>query len=235
MKCLTYEFWYHPWAEKVGNELGATPADTFHEATGISMDEFLLAGDLITSVLRTGHAHYDLAALREHGVSDQVVQYIRRNMVRDLNEFRAMSQRDRERGDVRAQRYTFTQFPFLGLGGEKILALRAQWGMDRFFGNAPEFDVQQGFHEQGRAATTTPPDPTPPTANSPQPSSPYSGPRPTNPKPHSDWTTKRVPLTSPDASDSPLSREGARHRTKVRSVQCGRGHLAFSQPSQDHR
>jgi putative transposase len=27
--------------------------------------------------------------------------------------------------------------------------------------------------------------------NSPQPSSPYSGPRPTNPKPHSDWTTKR--------------------------------------------
>ena len=39
-------------------------------------------------------------------------------------------------------------------------------------------------------------DPTPPTANSPQPSSLYSGPRPTNPKPHSDWTTKRVPLTS---------------------------------------
>jgi hypothetical protein len=28
----------------------------------------------------------------------------------------------------------------------------------------------------------------------PQPSSPYSGPRPTNPKPLSDWTTKRVPL-----------------------------------------
>src|SRR5208283_2916636 len=39
-------------------------------------------------------------------------------------------------------------------------------------------------------------DPTPPTANSPQPSSLYSGPRPTNPKPHSDWTTKRVPLTA---------------------------------------
>src|SRR5215213_1601021 len=39
-----------------------------------------------------------------------------------------------------------------------------------------------------------PTDPTPPTASSPQPSSPYSGPRPTNPKSHSDWTTKRVPL-----------------------------------------
>jgi putative transposase len=36
--------------------------------------------------------------------------------------------------------------------------------------------------------------PTPPTANSPQPSSPYSGPRPTHPKSHSDWTTKRAPL-----------------------------------------
>lgn len=150
MKCLTHEFWYHPWAERVGNELGATPADTFREATGISMDEFLLAGDLIMSVLRTGNAHYDLGALRDHGVSAEVVQYIERNMVRDLNEFRAMSQRDRQRGDVRAQRYTFTRFPFLGRGDGKILALRAQWGMDRFFGNAPEFDVQQGFHEQGQ-------------------------------------------------------------------------------------
>ena len=36
--------------------------------------------------------------------------------------------------------------------------------------------------------------PTPPTAHSPHPSSLYSGPRPTNPKPHSDWTTNRVPL-----------------------------------------
>lgn len=150
MKCLTHEFWYHPWAEKVGDEFGLTPADTFREATGIRMDEFLLAGDLITSVLRTGRAHYDLGALRDHGVSDQVVEYIRRNMVRDLDGFRTMSRRDRERGDVRAQRYTFTRFPFLDLGGDKILALRAQWGMDRFFGNAPEFDVQQGFHEQGR-------------------------------------------------------------------------------------
>ncbi|MGY4650275.1 DNA-binding CsgD family transcriptional regulator [Mycobacterium sp. URHB0021] len=36
--------------------------------------------------------------------------------------------------------------------------------------------------------------PTLPTASSHQPSSLYSGPRPTNPKPHSDWTTKWVPL-----------------------------------------
>ena len=35
---------------------------------------------------------------------------------------------------------------------------------------------------------------TSPTANSPQPNSLYNRPRPTNPKPHSDWTTKRVPL-----------------------------------------
>lgn len=150
MKCLTYEFWYQPWAPKVGEQLGETPADTFREATGISMGEFLLAGDLIMSVLRTGRAHFDLGTLGEHGVSDEVVQYIERNMVRDLDGFRALSQRERERGDVRAQRYMFTQFPFLDLGDGKLVALRAQWGMDRFFGNAPEFDVQQGFHEQGK-------------------------------------------------------------------------------------
>ena len=44
------------------------------------------------------------------------------------------------------------------------------------------------------AATTTPTGLTPPTGNSPPPSSLYSGPRPTNPKSHSDWTTDWVPL-----------------------------------------
>ncbi|OBB00953.1 hypothetical protein BA059_27960 [Mycolicibacterium sp. (ex Dasyatis americana)] len=150
MKCMTHEFWYQPWAQKVGDQLGETPADTFREATGISMDDFLRAGDVIMSVLRTGRARFDLGALHEHGVSDEVAQYIKRNMVRDLDEFRAMSRQDRERGDVRAQRYTFTRFPFLDLGDCAVLALRAQWGMDRFFGNAPEFDVQQGFVEQGK-------------------------------------------------------------------------------------
>ncbi|ORX08719.1 hypothetical protein AWC31_11335 [Mycolicibacterium wolinskyi] len=150
MKCMTHEFWYHPWAEKVGDQLGVTPADTFRETTGICMDEFLRAGDVMMPALRTGRARFDLATLHEHGVSDEVVQYIRRNMVRELDEFRAMSQQDRERGDVRAQRYTFTRFPFLDLGDGTVLALRAQWGMDRFFGNAPEFDVQQGFVEQGK-------------------------------------------------------------------------------------
>jgi hypothetical protein len=150
MKCMTHEFWYQPWAEKVGGQIGATPADTFREATGISMDEFLRAGAVIMSLLRTGRACFDLGTLREHGVSDEVVHYVQRNMIRNLDEFRTLSQRDRERGDVRAQRYTFTQYPFLDLGGGTVLATRAQWGMDRFFGNAPEFDVQQGFVEQGR-------------------------------------------------------------------------------------
>ena len=83
MKCMTHEFWYQPWAEKVGDQLGATPSDTFREATGISMDEFLEAGDVIVSVLRTGRARFDIGALHRHGVSDEVVQYIKRNMVRE--------------------------------------------------------------------------------------------------------------------------------------------------------
>lgn len=149
VKCMTHEFWYEPW-EKVGDQLGGTPANTFCGATGMSMDEFLWAGDLITSVLRTGRARFDLATLHDHGVDDEIVQYIQRNMVRDLDEFRAMSQRDRECGNVRAQRYTFTRFPFLDLGDGSVIVLRAQWGMDRFFGNAIEFDVQQGFIQQGK-------------------------------------------------------------------------------------
>ena len=73
----------------------------------------------------------------------------------NLDEFRAMSQQDQERGDVRSQRYTFTRFPFLDLSDGAVLALRAQWGMDGFFGNAPEFDVQQGFIEQGKPDQAT--------------------------------------------------------------------------------
>jgi putative transposase len=76
--------------------------------------------------------------------------------------------------------------------------------------------------------TTTPTGPTLPTENSPQPSSLYSGPRPTNPKPHSDWTTKRVPLTGPRATASPDdsdSRSGifwaARNYARVRVATGG--------------
>ena len=60
-------------------------------------------------------------------------------------------------------------------------------------------------------ACSRPATPTPPTANSHRTSSPYGGPRPTDPKPYSDWTTKRVPLTGPtvarrnDASDQTVS------------------------------
>ena len=36
--------------------------------------------------------------------------------------------------------------------------------------------------------------------NSPRPNSLYSKSRPTNPKPHSDWTTKRVPLRAMNAA-----------------------------------
>ena len=56
------------------------------------------------------------------------------------------------------------------------------------------------------ASTTTPTDPTPPTVTSPQPSSPYAGTKSTNPQPHNDWTTKRVPLNH--VGDPERSRSG---------------------------
>ena len=42
-------------------------------------------------------------------------------------------------------------------------------------------------------------------AISPHPNFPYSGPRPTNPKPHSDWIIKRVPLNDPSTHKRSLS------------------------------
>ena len=54
-------------------------------------------------------------------------------------------------------------------------------------------------------------------ANSPQPNSPYSGPRPTNPKPHSDWTTKRVSLTA----DTPIAVETDKNLMVIALVEVG--------------
>ena len=61
-----------------------------------------------------------------------------------------------------------------------------------------------------------------PTANSPQPSSLYSGPRPTNPKPHSDWTTKRSPSATNWSLLCPAgwTATAARRRTTSASTPC---------------
>ena len=52
--------------------------------------------------------------------------------------------------------------------------------------------AKPGSSSKTGGSTTTPTDPIRPTTDSPPPSSPYSGPRPTNPKPHSDWTIEWV-------------------------------------------
>ncbi len=90
-----------------------------------------------------------------------------------------------------------------------------------------------------RVIVRLPTDPTLRTANSPQPNSLYSGPRPTNPKPHSDWTTKRAPSRTP-AARSPTcttacwrrcceiragSAAAQRHRVRAKS-RSGRGAAA---------
>lgn len=153
MKCMVSEFWFSPWASRAGDSLGATPADAFFTATGVSMDNFLLAGDLIASAVRGGRAAIDLNELKSRGVTDAVTDYIKQHMVRELDEFRTLSARDRDRGDVRAQRFTFTRFPFLAIDGDRVLALRAQWAMDRFFGTVLEHDVVQGFEDRGDRAS----------------------------------------------------------------------------------
>lgn len=151
LKCVINEFWFSPWPPKVTG-LGDTPADTFRRATGLAMEEFLFAGDLIMTCLRVGRARIDLATLREQGVSDLVIDYINTHLVRDIASYRNLLVEDRSSGGVEAQRYTFTEFPLLRLDDGSLLALRAQWGMDRFFGSLPELDVKNGFDRQGEAA-----------------------------------------------------------------------------------
>ncbi|GAA0994861.1 hypothetical protein GCM10009551_059310 [Nocardiopsis tropica] len=151
LKCATNEFWFSPWSPKVTG-LGDIPADTFRQATGLAMEEFLFAGDLIMTRLRVGRARIDLATLRAQGASDPAIDYINTHLVRDIASYRDLLVEDRDSGGVETQRYTFTEFPFLRLDDGSLLALHAQWGMDRFFGSLPELDVKNGFDRQGETA-----------------------------------------------------------------------------------
>ncbi|QTI67384.1 hypothetical protein [Gordonia polyisoprenivorans] len=146
LKADALDFWYSPWADRAHDSLGATPAETFGDATGIDLDDFLRLGASIANSIAAGQTIVTLGDLTDN---EQLHGYIAENMTLDLAGFREQLAADRARGNVKLQRYTFTRFPFLDLGDRRLLILRAQWATERFFGDAAQFDVMAAFGAKG--------------------------------------------------------------------------------------
>ncbi len=81
--------------------------------------------------------------------------------------------------------------------------------------------AKPGSSSKTGGSTTTPTDPIRPTTDSPPPSSPYSGPRPTNPKPHSDWTIEWVPLSVVNTEFFEFVAQRARPQMRILGQACG--------------
>ncbi|WP_280274723.1 hypothetical protein [Nocardia wallacei] len=150
LKADILDFWYSPWADRAADTLGGTPADTFKSATGIEFDDFLRAGVTVAEAVAAGQTIVRFGDLADDG---DVRNFITENMSPDLARYRKQLAADRERGDVKFQRYTFTRYPFLDLGDGKLLILRAQWAIERFFGDPAQLDVVAAFAAHGDKTT----------------------------------------------------------------------------------
>lgn len=146
LKADAFDFWYSDWSDRASKTLGQTPAQAFAAATGINLDDFLRAGLAIAETVWSGQITIRLDEIPGNG---ELRSLVTETMALDLDGYRAQLVGDRRRGDVKLQRYTFTQFPFLDLGGGALLSLRAQWSVERFLGEPPQFDVIAAFNARG--------------------------------------------------------------------------------------
>ncbi|MGX1768245.1 hypothetical protein ACWIE7_08055 [Dietzia sp. NPDC055343] len=146
LKADAFDFWFSPWVDRVDDSLGATPAVTFADATGIDLDEILRAGAAIDRAIAAGQTH-----IRPDDLADdeEVCTFISENMSLNLSSYRERLEADRAAGDVKLQRYTFTRYPFLDLGEGKLLILRPVWAIERFFGDPAQLDVMAAFTARG--------------------------------------------------------------------------------------
>ncbi|TSD93112.1 hypothetical protein FOV72_20920 [Gordonia rubripertincta] len=146
LKADIWDLWYSPWSDRASDDLGDRPADTFKMATGIEFDDYLRAGIVVAQAIR---ARRNRIALDDVSDDPRVRDFITTHMSLNLASYRVQLADDRARGDIKLQRFGFTRYPFLDLEDGTLLILRAQWALERFFGDPPQFDVVAAFVDAG--------------------------------------------------------------------------------------
>ncbi len=136
LRAETEDTWFRPWPDKVVHSaLGSCPAEAFAAAHGVPLVEVLALGKIVDDLTRDGAVEFARAQLLELGGTEAAIDLCIQEMSRPLDQYRAALAADRRRGSVHQQRYTMTQFPFLRIDDDRVLLLRYQWGIDRFYGN----------------------------------------------------------------------------------------------------
>lgn len=131
----TYDVWFTPWPGRVTDErVGESPAAAFKLANGIDLLDVMVVGQIITERMLCGEHEFTAEEIVSAGASEAAASFAIRNMSYTPEQFSQRLRRDRANGPVVDQRYIFTERPLLRVN-DRIVALRYQWVIDRFFGS----------------------------------------------------------------------------------------------------
>jgi hypothetical protein len=137
------DLWRRKWPDspKTRN-FGESPADVFEETLGVNYYDFLALGICILDISRDGLVRFDDADLLKMGAKGSVISFMHERLAIDLNELRSAFAD--ERGEVETiqwLRYRIQRTPFIRLLDGSLLLIRLQYGIQRFFGDLPYWDV----------------------------------------------------------------------------------------------
>ncbi len=140
--------WRRPWPESTGRKIiesiGSSPGELFSETIGIELDDFLGMGWLLFNITRDGQISFDPELLREHGATTEMVATFLERCTIDLMALRNQLSKERDDGTGSPwSRYKLLMTPFVKLSDGKVVLLRFQYLVQRFFGQPLFVDVNE--------------------------------------------------------------------------------------------
>lgn len=141
-------FWREPWPATEPHRtknLGASPAAMFTDVMGVDYDEFLRAGWAIWDHGgKVGPVLDPVELQRHYRLSDEVMALVRTQCTIGLDDLQAELRVQRENFEASALlRFNLQRRPVIVLPDGKWLVPRAQFTVQRFFGDIPSWDVKE--------------------------------------------------------------------------------------------
>ncbi|MCV7129800.1 MULTISPECIES: hypothetical protein [Mycolicibacterium] len=139
----THDTWRRNWPAPMPVPVDThSPAEAFTAAFGVQFDDLLAAGLLILDLAADGVVAFTDDDLISRGASADAVQFVREYMSIDVTKLRREVIRERRRvAETQWLRYTFQRFPFVRLGDGRLLLVKSQFGIQRFFGGLLYWEV----------------------------------------------------------------------------------------------
>jgi hypothetical protein len=139
----THDTWRRPWPRGMRvSVVGESPAAAFEAAFGVEFDDVLAAGLLIVDQAKKGNVSFSHEDLIGRGAHPDAVNLVDQLMAIDIPSLRHQVEKERVRTEeTQWMRYTFQRFPFVRLADGRLLLLKAQFAIQRFFGGLMYFEL----------------------------------------------------------------------------------------------